>query len=284
MKRYGELISTAELAQSLGDPDLVIFDCRHDLVKAEVGRRAYLATHISGAQFMHCDDDLAGRRSGRNGRHPLPDPQSFATLLAERGVDNECQVVAYDDADGIFAARLWWMLRWLGHDDVAVLDGGFPAWIDEGHPRASGVERREPARFGYWLRRQQVVEARYVLEHLDDPSMLLVDARPPERFRGESEDLDPVAGRIPGSINRFFGENVDEEGRFKPAQRLLNEYRALLGEHAPQQVVHTCGSGVTACHNLLAMELAGLRGAKLYAGSWSEWCADPSRPVANGPG
>ena len=283
MRRWTTLVSVAELAESLGDPDLVVFDCRHDLMNPEAGRRAYLATHILGAQFMHCDRDLAGPKTGTNGRHPLPDPQRFATLLAERGVDNECQVVAYDDADGIFAARLWWMLRWLGHENVAVLDGSFPAWVDERLPRAGGLERRAPAYFGYWLRREDVVEASFVLAHLDDPGVLLMDARAPGRFRGENETLDPVAGHIPGSINRFFGENVDEEGRFKPAETLRRQFATLLGGRRPDGVVHTCGSGVTACHNLLAMDIAGLNGSKLYAGSWSEWCADPARPIATGP-
>lgn len=282
MNRFGTLISTAELAEVLGHPDLVVFDCRHDLARPEAGRRAYLANHIAGAQFMHCDEDLSGPKTGVNGRHPLPDPDRFADLLAEKGVDNECQVVAYDDADGIFASRLWWMLRWLGHDDVAVLDGGFPAWIDAGLPRDRGLERRAASRFGYWLRRQQVVDTAAVAAGLANSAILLLDARLPERFRGENEILDPVAGHIPGSINRFFGENIDAEGFFKPAAALNDEFRVLLDGRDPGQIVHTCGSGVTACHNLLAMELAGLRGSRLYAGSWSEWCADPSRPVATG--
>jgi thiosulfate/3-mercaptopyruvate sulfurtransferase len=281
VKRYATLVSPAELGQSLGDPNLVIFDCRHDLAKPDVGQRAYAATHIAGAQFMHCDRDLAGSKSGTNGRHPLPEPQAFATLLAERGVDNECQVVAYDDSDGIFAARLWWMLCWLGHENAAVLDGGFAAWVEAGLPRASGVERRPPAYFGYWLRRE-AVDASFVLARLNDPEVLLLDARAPDRFRGENENLDPVAGRIPGSINRYFGENVDDEGRFKLAEVLRREYEAVLGRHHPGQIIHTCGSGVTACHNLLAMDIAGLTGSKLYAGSWSEWCADATRPIARG--
>ena len=282
MKRCTTLISPDELAECLGDPDLVVFDCRHDLARPEVGLRAYLATHIAGAQFLHCDNDLSGPKSGRNGRHPLPEPEWFATLLAERGVHNESQVVAYDDADGIFAARLWWMLRWLGHQDVAVLDGGFPAWVDAGLPRASGIERRAEARFGYRLRTHAAVDTAFVEAHLHDPSILLVDARAADRFRGENETLDPVAGHIPGSVNRFFGENVDEEGRFKAPDLLREEYAALLGPHRPEQTIHTCGSGVTACHNLLAMEIAGLSGSKLYAGSWSEWCADTTRPIALG--
>jgi len=282
MTRHTTLIAPDELAERLGDPELVVFDCRHDLVRSEVGRRAYLATHIAGAQFLHCDHDLSGPKTGHNGRHPLPDPERFATLLAERGVHNESQVIAYDDADGIFAARLWWMLRWLGHEDVAVLDGGFPAWVDAGLPRASGVERRDAARFGYRLKARSVVDVVFVQAHFRDPSVLLVDARPAERFRGENETLDPVAGRIPGSVNRFFGENVDEEGCFKLPERLREEYAALIGSHLPDRTIHTCGSGVTACHNLLAMEIAGLHGSKLYAGSWSEWCSDPARPIALG--
>jgi thiosulfate/3-mercaptopyruvate sulfurtransferase len=277
------LISPAELAGCLGDPNLVVFDCRHDLARPGVGRRAYLATHIAGAQFMDCDEDFCGVKGPATGRHPLPDPEHFATLLAERGVDNECQVVAYDDADGIFAARLWWMLRWLGHDEVAVLDGGFPSWVEEGLPRASGMERRPPSYFGYRLRRNVEVDVGFVLARHRDPAMLLLDARPPERFRGENENLDPVAGHIPGSVNWFFGNNVDEEGRFKAPDVLRREYDALLAGRAPEQVVHTCGSGVTACHNLLAMEIAGLTGSKLFVGSWSEWITDPTRPIAIGP-
>ena len=277
------LISRVELAECLGEPNLVVFDCRHDLARPGVGRRAYLATHIAGAQFMDCDEDFCGLKGPGTGRHPLPDPERFATLLAERGVNNESQVVAYDDADGIFAARLWWMLRWLGHDDVAVLDGGFPSWVEEGLPRASGMERREPSYFGYRLRTNVQVDTAFVLAHHLDPQILLLDARPPERFRGENENLDPVAGHIPGSLSWFFGNNVDDEGYFKAPEVLREEYRALLAGRAPGQVVHTCGSGVTACHNLLAMELAGLTGSKLYVGSWSEWITDPSRPIALGP-
>jgi thiosulfate/3-mercaptopyruvate sulfurtransferase len=283
MKRFGTLISAAELAEIVGHPDLVVFDCRHDLSNPAAGRRAYLATHIAGAQFLHCDDDLSGPKTGRNGRHPLPEPERFADLLAEKGVDTECQIVAYDDADGAFASRLWWMLRWLGHDDVAVLDGGFPAWVDAGLPRASGLERRAPSRFGYWLRRQQVVDTGAVEAGLADSSIMLLDARLPGRFRGENETLDPVAGHIPGAVNRFFRQNLDADGCFKPAPVLAEEFAALLGGRTAETVVQTCGSGVTACHNALAMEVAGLRGSRLYAGSWSEWCSDPARPVATGP-
>jgi thiosulfate/3-mercaptopyruvate sulfurtransferase len=279
MRIQTHLISAGDLAEALGDPDLAVFDCRHDLMNPEVGARAYQATHIAGAQFLHCDHDLSGPKTGANGRHPLPDPEAFATLLAERGVDNETQVVAYDDADGIFASRLWWMLRWLGHERVAVLDGGFPAWVEEGLPRARGIERRPPAYFGYRLMRNSLADAQFVHTHLNDPGTLLLDARAPERFRGEAEPLDPVAGHVPGAVNRFFGLNLDADGRFKPPSLLRAEYEILLKARDARDVVHMCGSGVTACHNLLAMEIAGLCGSRLYAGSWSEWCSDPARPI-----
>jgi thiosulfate/3-mercaptopyruvate sulfurtransferase len=279
MRIQTHLISAGDLAEALGDPDLAVFDCRHDLMNPEVGARAYQATHIAGAQFLHCDHDLSGPKTGANGRHPLPDPEAFATLLAERGVDNETQVVAYDDADGIFASRLWWMLRWLGHERVAVLDGGFPAWVEEGLPRARGIERRPSAYFGYRLMRNSLADAQFVHTHLNDPGTLLLDARAPERFRGEAEPLDPVAGHVPGAVNRFFGLNLDADGRFKPPSLLRAEYELLLKARDARDVVHMCGSGVTACHNLLAMEIAGLCGSRLYAGSWSEWCSDPARPI-----
>jgi thiosulfate/3-mercaptopyruvate sulfurtransferase len=284
MSDFTTLISAAALAEKLSDPALVLFDCRHDLMNPEAGERAYRATHIRGAQFLHLDRELSGPKTGANGRHPLPEPGWFANLLAERGVDNDSLVVAYDDADGIFAARLWWMLRWLGHDRVAVLDGGFNDWVDRGLPRASGVERRPPSRFGYRLRAGAVVDCPYVMARLTDRSTLVVDARAPERFRGEVEPLDPVAGHVPGATNRFFRDNLDDEGRFKPAGVLAAEFAALTAGREARNVLHMCGSGVTACHNLLAMEIAGVHGSRLFAGSWSEWCADPARPVERSAG
>lgn len=279
MNGFGNVISVAGLAAILGEPDVVVFDCRHDLLNPAAGERAWLATHIRGARFLHLDRDLSAPKTGKNGRHPLPDPQVFAELLAARGVDNDSRVVAYDDADGTFAARLWWMLRWLGHDRVAVLDGGFNEWVDAGLPRSGGPERAEPARFGYRLRAADVVDADFVAAHLGDPSVLVLDARAPERYLGAIEPLDPVAGHVPGAVNRFFGDNLDADGHFKPAQRLNAEFSALIGGRKPRDVLQMCGSGVTACHNLLAMELAGVHGSRLYAGSWSEWCSDPARPV-----
>jgi thiosulfate/3-mercaptopyruvate sulfurtransferase len=197
-------------------------------------------------------------------------------------VDEHTQVVVYDDAGGMFAARLWWLLRWLGHRPVAVLDGGFHAWCQSAHALTAEVPRPAPSRFVPALQ-GGAVDAGYVLAHLGKPEMLLIDARSPDRFRGENESLDPVGGHIPGAVNRFFRDNLATSGCFKQPSVLREEFGALLGGRDPHRVVHQCGSGVTACHNLLAMEAAGLSGSRLYAGSWSEWCADPARPMATGP-
>jgi thiosulfate/3-mercaptopyruvate sulfurtransferase len=275
------LIGTAELAAHLDDAGWVIFDCRHDLAKPDTGAQEYAKAHISGARFMHLDRDLSAPATGKNGRHPLPDPQAFMRALGAAGVDAGKQVVAYDDKTGVYAARLWWMLRWLGHENVAVLDGGYAKWTKEGRALTSAVPKAAPARFS-GRPRAMSVDADDVLRSLGRPGRILVDARSAERYRGENETLDPVGGRIPGSINRFFRENLDASGCFKPAADLRQAYNALLGTLPPDAVVHSCGSGVSACHNLLAMEIAGLSGSRLYPGSWSEWCSDPSRPTEKG--
>lgn len=278
---YTTLIGALDLAQRLHDPEWVVFDCRFDLADPGFGRQAHARGHLPGARFLDLDSDLSGARSGRNGRHPLPDPATLVARLEACGVGNHTQVVAYDDAGGMFAARLWWLLRWLGHHRVAVLDGGLQAWLASGQALTTDMPEVRPNCFTLSLRADHV-PASYVLEHLGRPDMLLIDARSPDRFRGENEMLDPVGGHIPGAINRFFRDNLDAHGCFKQASVLREEFAALLGAHAPRQVVHQCGSGVTACVNLLAMEAAGLSGSRLYAGSWSEWCADPARPVARG--
>ncbi|MFA6313454.1 MAG: sulfurtransferase [Sterolibacterium sp.] len=279
------LVNSAELAAHLGDPSWCIFDCRHDLRQTEYGAQAYARGHIPGAQFLHLDRDLSGPTTGRNGRHPLPDPEVLARKLSRCGVGMHTQVVAYDNEGGIFASRLWWLLRWLGHRNVAILDGGLAGWKRAKLPLEDGAPLISPAVFE--VRRDAAgdnpVDSDFVMAHLDTPEMMVVDARSPERFRGENETLDPVGGRIPGAINRFYADNLDDDGcYFKPATQLREEYEALLAGQDPRQVVQQCGSGVTACHNLLAMELAGLSGSKLYVGSWSEWCSDPARPVARG--
>jgi thiosulfate/3-mercaptopyruvate sulfurtransferase len=278
---FTTLVGTAVLAEHLPDPDWVVIDCRHDLFKPEAGRADYDRSHIPGARFMQLDRDLSGPKTGTNGRHPLPDPAVLADKLGAAGVGSATQVIAYDAQDGVNAARLWWLLRWLGHDSVAVLDGGWPKWLRESRPVNAAIPRAATASFrprvqaGY-------VDAQYVLAHLDDPESLLLDARSEARFRGESEPIDPVAGRIPASANRFYRDNLDASGCFRAPAELRSEFEAILGRHAPQHAVHSCGSGVSACHNLLAMEIAGLGGSRLYPGSWSEWCADPARPIARG--
>lgn len=279
---YATLIGAAELAQRIRSPDWVVFDCRFDLSNPDFGPHAYLDGHIPGAFFLNLETDLSAPRTGRNGRHPLPDPARLAARLEACGVSHHTQVVAYDDANGMFAARLWWLLRWLGHNRVAVLDGGLQAWCSAGQPLDSAQPEARPATYTLALRANRV-DADFVLKHLGLPQMLLVDARSPDRFRGENEILDPVGGHIPGAVNRFHRDNLQPDGRFKQASVLREEFGMLLGNHTPQQVVHQCGSGVTACANVLAMESAGLSGSLLYVGSWSEWCADPRRPVATGP-
>jgi thiosulfate/3-mercaptopyruvate sulfurtransferase len=276
---YTTLVSPHELASHLGERDWIVCDCRHDLADYEAGRRAYSKSHIPGARFLHLDEDLSGPKTGVNGRHPLPHPLTFTLRLGALGIDDSKQVVAYDASGGCYAARLWWMLRWVGHTAVAVLDGGWLAWVERGLPVTAEKPAIQPTAYTLHLCPELAVDADYVLAHANDSRIALVDARSPDRFRGENETLDPVAGHIPGAINRFFKSNLDAGGHFKAPEALRPEFDELLGARAPSDVVQQCGSGVTACHNLLAMEHAGLRGSRLYPGSWSEWVSDPSRPV-----
>jgi thiosulfate/3-mercaptopyruvate sulfurtransferase len=279
---YSTLISTADLAAHIADPSLVVVDVRHDLGQPDTwGEAEYRRGHIPGARFVHMDRDLSAPKTGTNGRHPLPSVDACAALFGRLGIDGSKQVVAYDQGPGTYAARVWWMLRWLGHDAVAVLDGGYAVWAREGRPVTTDAPHVAPASFNA---RPTVpaVDVAAVAASLLSASMLLVDARGRERFRGDVEPIDKVAGHIPGAVNRPYTDNMTAEGRFKPASELRDDYAALIGKRAPSAIVHTCGSGVTACHNLLAMEHAGLRGTRLYAGSWSEWSADPARPIARG--
>ncbi len=273
------LVTVGELA---AHPEWRIFDCRHDLKNTEYGRQAYARGHIPGALFLHLDEDLSGTADGSNGRHPLPGIADFARRMSDCGVDAATQVVVYDNEGGIFASRLWWLLRWLGHERVALLDGGLAGWK---RSKRALEENVAPVAARQFIPQSQdlTVDVGRVLADLGSERMLILDARSPERFRGENETLDPVGGRIPGAVNRFYFDNLDDDGCFfKPVAELRAEFDALLGGRPAAQVVQQCGSGVTACHNLLAMELAGLSGSKLYPGSWSEWCADPARPVARG--
>jgi thiosulfate/3-mercaptopyruvate sulfurtransferase len=277
------LVTPEELARHLEDPDWVVIDTRHELTNPETGPRAYAEGHIPGAYFMHVDRDLAAHKTGRGGRHPLPDLAEFAAKLNERGVAPGKQVVIYDDLGGNYAVRLWWMLKWLGHDRVALLDGGYPLWVKEGRPVTKDIPALRKGAFVPRPHLGDVVDAHFVQRFAGSDEVALVDARAAERFTGKQETIDPVAGHVPGAVNRFWKENLEADGRFKAASKLRPEFEALLGGLEPAQVVHMCGSGVTACHNIFAMELAGLRGSKLYPGSWSEWITDASRPVATGP-
>lgn len=276
---YTTTVPTGELIRHLGDPGWVIFDCRHDLADTGAGRLAYLASHIPGARFLHLDEDLSAKATGKNGRHPLPDPRQFMLKLGAMGVGRGTQVVAYDAAGNMYAARLWWMLRWVGHEAGAVLDGGFSKWVKEARPTTADAPQISPRQFEGSVQRNWV-DAGYVMSQLENPNIKLLDARSPERFRGIGETLDPVGGHIPGARNRFLKDNLDDGGCFKPAAELNQVFAGLAGQSPPGDVIHYCGSGVTACHNLLAMEIAGLKGSRLYPGSWSEWCADATRPIA----
>jgi thiosulfate/3-mercaptopyruvate sulfurtransferase len=278
---FTTLIDTGTLSRHLEDPAFAVLDCRYDLADHGSGPREYVAAHLPGARYLHLERDLSGQKTGRNGRHPLPDPAAFAETLGRAGVGPGTQVVAYDAQGGMGAVRLWWMVRWLGHPAVAVLDGGWGKWVAEGRPVSAAVPAPRPATFPA-RPAGSAVDAARVLSHLGAPDQILLDARAPNRHRGLDETLDPVGGRIPGSRNRFWKDNLDAAGCFKSAAQLREELRAALGGARPEQVVHFCGSGVSACNNLLAFEVAGLPGGKLYPGSWSEWCADPARPTARG--
>jgi thiosulfate/3-mercaptopyruvate sulfurtransferase len=272
---YTTLVSTQALA---GHPQWRVFDCRHDLARPDLGEQQYRQAHLPGAMFAHLERDLSAAKTGRNGRHPLPDAGSFITWLGRQGLKPADQVVCYDAGNGAMAARLWWMLRWIGHEAVAVLDGGLAKWLVEGRSVTAEVPRFPQTNYPVSHPLPTVsVDVTEVEKHPD--RMLLLDARAPERYRGEHEPIDPVAGHIPGARNRFNAENLNADGTFKEREALKKEFLQVLGDRPPWEVVHYCGSGVSACHNLLAMEVAGLSGGKLYAGSWSEWSADPKRPI-----
>ncbi len=277
---FTTLISTGVLAGHLDDP--VIVDCRFKLDDEAWGRRQYEAAHIPGAVYAHLDHDLSGPKTGTNGRHPLPDAGVLAQTVGRLGIANGVQVVAYDQDNGMYASRLWWLLRWLGHDAVAVLDGGFAKWTAERRETRCGAETRPPQTVVPAPRGDMVVDAAVVTSLMQNHEWRLIDARAAERYRGDVEPLDKVAGHIPGAVNHFFQTNLDESGTFRSPEDLRARLRESLGEISADHIVCYCGSGVTACHDLLALEHAGLRGAKLYAGSWSEWCSDPGRPIESG--
>jgi thiosulfate/3-mercaptopyruvate sulfurtransferase len=280
---HDTLISAEQLAAALkgAQPPLVL-DCSFDLGDAGAGERAYAAGHIPGAAYVHLDRVLSAAKTGRNGRHPLPTKEAFAQAMAALGANDTTQIVAYDNAGGMYAARLWWMLRWVGHPAAAVLDGGLAGWQSAGQPLATDVPAAQRGNFSMRASLVDTIDYEGVKANLDTQKKLVLDARAPDRFRGENETMDPVGGHIPGARNRLFRDNLAADGRFKPPAQLRAEFDALTGGRPAGELVAQCGSGVTACHNLLAMEVAGLAGATLYPGSWSEWCTQPGAPIATG--
>jgi thiosulfate/3-mercaptopyruvate sulfurtransferase len=283
---FTTLIDAASLLELAGEPRLAVIDCRFDLMNPEGGRREFLKGHIPGARYADLNKDLSAPITPKSGRHPLPSPQDFAAVLVRLGIDRASQVVAYDEAGGSFAARAWWLLRWLDHMSVAVLDGGLKAWTAAGGALESGEETPAAAssagRIQPHSNAAAVIDTTDIPAFLEDPEHLLVDARAAERYAGSVEPIDAVAGHIAGAVNHPFSANLAPDGRFLPAAELKRRWQARLDGRKASQVAAMCGSGVTACHNLLGLEIAGLRGARLYAGSWSEWIRDPSRPVARG--
>ncbi len=280
---YTTLISTEELAAHLNDSEWAIIDCRFSLVDTELGRQQYLENHIAGALYAHLDDDLAGLIvPGQTGRHPLPEVDVLAQTLSNWGIDERVQVVIYDSSGGAIAARLWWMLRWLGHEAVAVLDGSWPRWQSEERAVRSGSESRQPRIFTPQPRPGMIVATDEVQNIRTDPTYRLIDSRSPERYRGENEPIDPVPGRIPGAVSLPFANNVDAGGCFLPPETLKARFQESLGDIPPERAVFYCGSGVTAIHNILAMLHAGVGEGQLYVGSWSKWITDPERPIESG--
>jgi len=278
------LITPKQLAPRLAKPGWLAVDCRHALTDHDYGRRVYAAGHLPGAIYADLDHDLCGSIASGTGRHPLPDWDAFCAWLGRQGIRRSTRVVAYDDVGGAFAARLWWMLLALGHAHVAVLNGGYARWEREGHPIETTVPAPLPVRYRAQPRDAEVMPLHELEARLEAPGLLLVDARAGERYRGEHEPIDPRPGHIPGAINLPFQGNLDRQGRFLSPVRLRKRLLGAYGAVPPEGTVHYCGSGVTACHNLLAHAVARLPLGRLFAGSWSQWCADSTRPAELGPG
>ena len=279
---YTTIISTAALQAHLGEEEWAVADCRFSLQDPQQGRRAYHQAHIPTAFYVDLDQDLSGKIiPGKTGRHPLPEPEAFAETLSRWGIDEQVQVVAYDDRGGAIAARLWWMLRWLGHEKAAVLDGGWGQWVKENRPVESEEVARKPRTFRPQPDHSRLVNADFVARVLANPRYRLVDARDAVRYRGEDEPIDPEAGHIPGAVSRPYVENLNEEGKFRSGDELRDRFQALFDGHEPDELIMYCGSGVTSVHNILAALIAGYDEPRLYPGSWSEWITDPDRPRAD---
>lgn len=277
---YTTLISATNLQQNLDNPDWVIVDCRFSLACTDAGRVAYRHGHIPNARYAHINKDLSSEIKSYTGRHPLPDFSLLAKKLGDWGINNNTQIVVYDDAGGAFAGRLWWLLRCLGHDKCAVLNGGIKHWQKLKFPVTTILPRIKAGIFRPYLNTNLWLNAPQLENALAQKKICLIDARTPERYRGEQEPIDPKAGHIPYAINRPLQSNLGADGLFLPAEVLHSQFRLLTGATAPKQVVHYCGSGITACHNLLAMEYSGLKDSRLYAGSWSDWIVNKNRLIA----
>ena len=278
---YTTIITTQDLHEYLFDPSWVTIDCRFSLAKPEQGRSDYLQSHIPGAVYAHLNEDLSGEViPGKTGRHPLPPVDKIAATFSQWGIDPDTQVVVYDDAGGaLAAARAWWMLRWLGHESVAVLDGGWQRWLQEIKLVQSGLATKSPREFIPHPRTDLQVSVEQVEALRNDPAYKIFDTRTRERYHGRNETIDPVAGHIPGVLSAPYAKNLAPDGTFRPKAELYRHYKRLIGDIPPQNVIFHCGSGVTSCHNLLALLHAGLGDGKLFVGSWSQWIADPRRPI-----
>lgn len=279
---FTALISTNELSLQLKDPNWVVIDCRFELTDKEWGAEEYAALHIPGAVYADLEKDVCGPVTPTSGRHPLPEPNNFLAAMQRLGINNHCQVVVYDATGGGMAGRLWWQLKFYGHEKVALLDGGLPKWLSEGRDTKEGVESKPAGDFTGKPDNIMVVTTDEVKVMLGSKTIALIDARAPERFRGEVEPIDRLAGRIPGAINRFYNDNLDASGQFHPADSLKTAFETLLTGFKLQEAVVYCGSGTTACHNLVAIASAGLPLPRLYVGSWSEWIRDSANPVVRG--
>ena len=274
------LIEAQELKKLIDEQqDFLLFDCRFDLVDSEAGYKSYLEGHIPGAIYVHSDKDLASEKNGRNGRHPLPSIAAWQKTYAALGITPNSRVVIYDNQSCMYTVRLWWMLKAVGHQHIELLNGGYQIWCQLGYPSEQSETFRKAVPETTLTPFMNLVLVGDVVANLESKNFTILDARSNDRFHGQNETLDPVAGHIPGALNRFFKDNLKSDGTFKESNTLLSEFKSILGELPSEKIVHQCGSGITACHNMFAMELAGLMGSSIYAGSWSEWSSDPSRPV-----
>jgi len=278
---FSTLINPEDLVKNLQNPDWVVFDCRFSLAEPDAGQLSYIQGHIPNARYVNLDHDLSSPKTATTGRHPLPNVDVFASKLSMWGVNKNTQVVIYDSAEGAFAARMWWMLRWLGHDAVALLNGGFERWQNEGHPVTAKLPDLTPRQFIAQPNADMLIDADAV-ETARQAGKIIIDARGPDRFAGQNETLDPIGGHVPSAINMPFMGNLAENKTFLSENELKDRFTQVFGQTPSEEVINMCGSGVTACHNLLAMEMIGMTDSKLYVGSWSDWITTPSRPVATG--